>query len=275
MYKPLDDSKRQIRLLHLLPGDDDTELSCTFSLVSLDDDPEYEAVSYVWGNSEDRRSINVEVVEEPVPITRNLYSVLHSIRLRDHERTLWVDALCINQQDLEERGSQVSIMAAIFRQASRVLAYLGDYWDSCEPAMEVMRQLGGDEDLHFFSHMEHGLNVNGKGLESLELLEGLCNFLDTPWITRVWTVQEWAVAKEVTFLYGKFGISGNRVLASIAEVPKHILTCCRDAWPAIQAHAGVMQRWGERISRWEGLLNMQDQHCDSLSSQKRRISMSL
>ena len=137
MYEPLDESKREIRLLHLFPGDDGGALKCTFSLVSLDDELDYEAVSYVWGDAEDRRSVNVEAVDEPVLITRNLGSVLRNIRLQDRQRVLWVDALCINQQDLNERGSQVAMMVTIYSQSSRVLAYLGDYWDGCELAVEI------------------------------------------------------------------------------------------------------------------------------------------
>lgn len=220
IYKPLDDAKRQIRLLHLLPGDDDAELSCVFSLVSLDDKPDYEAVSYVWGDSLDRRRINVENVKEPVPITRNLHSVLHGLRLQDRERIVWADALCITQQDLEERTSQVSIMAAVFGQASRVLAYLGDGWDGwdgCEVAMKAIRQLGEDPTMHLFSYMDHGLRIDGIGLESLALLDVVNRFLDTPWITRVWTVQEYFVAKEVTFFYGKSAISSAAVLDMCLE----------------------------------------------------------
>ncbi|KAF1846465.1 uncharacterized protein K460DRAFT_313916, partial [Cucurbitaria berberidis CBS 394.84] len=202
MYEPLDDSRRQIRLLHLHRGDDDVKLACTFSLVSLDDDPHYEAVSYVWGDFNKCCSIDVGAVNEPVPIMRNLHSVLRNLRLHDRQRILWVDALCINQNDLVERGKQVAMMATVFSRASRVLAYLGDHWDRCELAVEAIRQLREDESMHLFSYMQPGLSINGVGLESLELFNTVIAFLNSDWMTRIWTVQEFVVAKEVVFLYG-------------------------------------------------------------------------
>ncbi|KAJ4368410.1 hypothetical protein N0V83_006767 [Neocucurbitaria cava] len=246
IYKPLDDSKREIRLLHLQPGDDEAELTCFFSLVSLDDKPDYEAVSYVWGDSLDRRRINVEDAKEPVPITRNLHSALHGLRLQDRERILWADALCINQQDLEERACQVAIMAAVFGQASRVLAYLGDDWDGCDLAMKAIRQLGEDPTMHLFSYMDHGLSIDGIGFESLALLDVVSRFLDTPWITRVWTVQEYSVAKEVTFLYGNSAISAAAVLGMCLGTAQHTWSCCSfpsQPFTRIAAHLDAMQRW--------------------------------
>ena len=181
MYEPLDESKRQIRLLHLLPGEN-AELRCTFSLVSLRDNPTYEAISYVWGDTIDPQNIYVEPGERAMPITKNLHSVLRNVRLQQEERVLWADALCINQKDLGERGSQVAIMADIFKNAARVLAYLGDYWDGCELAVEAILQLA--ENKHVYSYVDGGLSVGGRGLESSDLMNCLARFLDTPWMTR-------------------------------------------------------------------------------------------
>jgi hypothetical protein len=258
MYGPLDASKYQIRLLHLLPGELDAKLSCTFSVASLDDDPEYEAASYVWGSWNNPGNIEVGTTKAVVWITKNLHSVLRNVRFPDRSRTLWVDALCINQQDLGERGSQVGMMARVYEQAKCVLAYLGDHYEGCERAIDVIHRIAHDPALHLLSkpptpdvkventventaeeqHQHecpmHSSNLNktqdieaftGVGLEDPELLEHLLAFLDTPWMTRVWTVQEFTCAKEITLLYGRTAISGEETLKFCRHRSEHS-PCC-------------------------------------------------
>ena len=106
IYSSLDPSRNQIRVLHLSPGrENDDELYCTLSTVSLDDDPQYEALSYVWGDtSEDEPSIMLG--ERELKVRRNLHSALQGIRYLDRGRTVWIDALCINQEDVEEKYSK-------------------------------------------------------------------------------------------------------------------------------------------------------------------------
>lgn len=164
MYVPLDTAKRQIRLLHLDPGEEDTELSGALRDASLDDEPVYEAIPYVWGAWEDPGSIIIKQFEEVVSITANLQAVLRSVRLPNRPRVLWVDALCVNQNDLEERGSQVSIMGEVYGQAHQVLVHLGDSLEGCELAIEAVRRLGDDTSLNASTYMDHGLNIRGVGL---------------------------------------------------------------------------------------------------------------
>lgn len=200
---------------------DDAPLNCNFSLVSLGGDPQYEAVSYVWVDTENPGCINVSAMNMTVPITSNLHSVLANVRLHDRLRVLWVDALCINQKDVEERSSQVAIMAAIYSKAKRVLAYLGNYWKGGEMAVEAIRQLAEDETLHFFGYMDHDLNVDGSGFESLALFNATLTFLDTPWWARMWTVQEFVIARKAILLYGRAPILGSRVLKMCASKWAH------------------------------------------------------
>lgn len=99
--------KNLIRLLHLIPGSyTDDAIKFDFSVVSLDDELQYEALSYVWGEASDTRG--VELGGSPVPVTANVFSALRRLRLHDQTRIIWVDALCINQPVLQERASQVS-----------------------------------------------------------------------------------------------------------------------------------------------------------------------
>lgn len=81
----------------------------------------YEALSYVWGDSANPEHIFLNGLR--VPITRNLYNLLGSLRERENGRRLWADALCINQEDIKEKKDQITLMRRIYQQAKQVLAY--------------------------------------------------------------------------------------------------------------------------------------------------------
>ena len=88
-YTPLDDTKQQIRLLHIRPlaGHKDTAtIECFLSLVSLEDHPIFEALSYVWGDPTDAAIIDLE--GHRMPVTVNLHSALKHLRYTDEERII-------------------------------------------------------------------------------------------------------------------------------------------------------------------------------------------
>src|SRR4051812_1877495 len=95
-YKPLDSSRKEIRLLTLLPLSAGPEIQCSTETVSLLDNPEYKALSYVWGDASIRRPITFNTHPD-FPVTANLAIALHPLRLAHVPRRLWIDALCINQ----------------------------------------------------------------------------------------------------------------------------------------------------------------------------------
>ncbi|GAB1314452.1 Heterokaryon incompatibility protein 6, OR allele [Madurella fahalii] len=108
--------------------------------------PCYEALSYVWGKPD--KSHHVIVVDEnarsptQLQITTNLYLALMHLRVSDRTRTLWVDAVCINQEDLTERSEQVQRMAAIYAQAYRVVVWLGEEADDSKLALDRLKYIG-------------------------------------------------------------------------------------------------------------------------------------
>ena len=138
-YSPLNESLNEIRLLELHPGDFSADLHVSIrkaSLISeappiheallMEGPPIYEALSYVWGTTENPVEIKVGPSgSETLAITQNLAIALPYLRHEKHFRTLWIDALCINQQNLHERSSQVKMMGDIYRLADRVVVWLG------------------------------------------------------------------------------------------------------------------------------------------------------
>jgi hypothetical protein len=146
-YSSLSQKPNIIRLLRLLPSKDESEfLRCELFEYSLQipgttNNP-YEAVSYVWGSEEKPMSIIIrddQGDDQELAVTQNLYTAL--LRLRDHgiPRTIWVDAVCIDQYNKDEKGHQIRVMPAIYAKASRVIVWLGAAQDDSDQALESIR----------------------------------------------------------------------------------------------------------------------------------------
>ena len=107
-------------------------LSCYLSIVSLESKPDYETLSYVWGDP----SLSNEIIADGsvINITKNLRTALWYLRSPDVPRVIWADGICINQSDLDERSFQVQIMGDIYRQARGVQIWLGETEDMVNDA---------------------------------------------------------------------------------------------------------------------------------------------
>lgn len=126
LYSPLADPKN-IRLLKLLPSVDRSEpIKCIIEEADLSKGPEYEALSYVWGNPSPQRTVILN--GRSFPVGENLEAALRQLRpcgTQQTHRTIWIDAICINQRDVQERTQQVSQMDTVYRGAARVVIWLG------------------------------------------------------------------------------------------------------------------------------------------------------
>jgi len=103
-------------------------ISVTFASI-----PKYEALSYTWGEEDATRTI--ELNHRSFRVRKNLYDALYHLRNNEKERVIWVDAICINQNDNDERSCQVSIMPSIYSRAQKVLVWLRlgtSYEDPCK-----------------------------------------------------------------------------------------------------------------------------------------------
>jgi hypothetical protein len=121
-YEPLQTSQHT-RILRLEPGLGDAPLRCSLLQVDTDDQQFYEAISYTWGDPEDRAYLLCD--GRYITITRNLADALWYFRSPDTPKDFWADAACIDQQNISERNAQVQLMASIYSKASIVLLWLG------------------------------------------------------------------------------------------------------------------------------------------------------
>jgi hypothetical protein len=114
---------RSIRVLTLEPSPDKVSQP-RFSLteIDLDDNPNFEALSYVWGSVEPASFVICD--KKQLKITQNCYAALRYLRWTEKPRTLWVDAICIDQASIQEKNQQVPLMTEIYGKAKRVLVWL-------------------------------------------------------------------------------------------------------------------------------------------------------
>src|SRR5258708_3736188 len=120
-YNPLNPDSSEIRLLILEPGEWDSPINCRLEHEFLDTNPRYEALSYTWGDASNLREIHLHAVS--FNVTANLESALRHLRLQDESRLMWIDTLCTDQRNLEERSQQVLKMQQIYLQATAVVSW--------------------------------------------------------------------------------------------------------------------------------------------------------
>ncbi|KAF1810925.1 HET-domain-containing protein, partial [Eremomyces bilateralis CBS 781.70] len=181
--------EKSFRLLKLLPSSDTSSpIICTMSEQRIDDSiKKYTALSYTWGNIQDKKEIILN--GRPALVTQNLHMALQQIRHMPgmlgailQPLSLWIDALCINQQDKNEKAVQIGYMHQIFANAQWVVAWLGPEGDESGAIMDVINQ---------------GNSIDVGSIPAPALL----SFLSRSWWTRAWVLQECMAASAASFMW--------------------------------------------------------------------------
>ena len=199
IYNRLEDSD-EIRLLYLHPyshGQNDI-ITCSIKHVKLFEVPKYEALSYMWGPKGEFKSISVEA--NTCFVMENLWSALSHLRLKDEVRVLWIDAICINQDDVVERNHQVTQMGGIYGNATRALVWLGKSNQESSLAFSVLSKTGEDSDWASYSDTSILCPpASEKGTLKLKAIQSICY---RQYWTRLWIIQEILMATDISLCCG-------------------------------------------------------------------------
>ncbi|KAH7064195.1 heterokaryon incompatibility protein-domain-containing protein [Paraphoma chrysanthemicola] len=220
-------TRRHIRLLSLLPLSSGPEITVQTLNREIDSLPTYEALSYVWGDVTNTHSIKCN--ESHLTVTECLHSALHHLRQPENARMMWIDAICINQDDLEERSFQVALMRDIYLRASAVIVWLGPNQEETEAAWETIQRISRDyehvldkqdEKVDWYSRMEmpdldapqlsSARSEDSPKMTSLydvKVCSEVARLLRHPWFTRSWVVQEAACARHLFIRCGVFSMA--------------------------------------------------------------------
>ncbi|KAG4443877.1 hypothetical protein IFR05_000643 [Cadophora sp. M221] len=244
------DPKTEIRILKLsrsYPGAHRDNLggaiSGSFVVAKLADNPQYEALSYAWGDPVFSHSLKFP--GGYLPITEHLYSALLNLRWEYKPRRLWVDAVCIDQMNDLEKGHQVALMADIYRGTERVLAWLGhreprsgNFRDSStisflEELSAASRTLGTESVVPTKSKAQDTTErlSSSAVLKILDInrvfasrRDSIAAFFESSWFRRLWIVQESVLPPSLTFFVGREELEFedfSRAMSVLMRLNKH------------------------------------------------------
>lgn len=206
------------RLVELQPGQPRDPVSIRVWIVELGYHPDYEAISYVWGDPTCPESISCN--GRPLEITTSLHAVFKRVRYTDRSRVLWADAVCINQQNKAERSHHVSFMGETYRHAKRVLVCFGGHdkhtstWtgssddgnDDADDVADLVEEYSSKIPIEV--SMATATPTDNPQLDSRDPIladtrwKAVATLSKDPWFTRAWVVQEVGMAKDPVCLYG-------------------------------------------------------------------------
>ncbi|XXG93998.1 hypothetical protein Hte_000249 [Hypoxylon texense] len=211
-------SATEIRVLDLLPLEphesEQAQIRCRTRIVPLSSDADYETISYVWGDPSNTSLIEVD--GENIAITKNLEAALRRIRLPE-TRTLWVDQICINQEDNKEKANQIPLMRQIYSKTKQCLLWFGEIrsdiqLSDAQSALDV---------IHFLNDYEEGSSLDISASYSsiseqtfptiMNAFESI-TMQENPWWNRVWTLQEAILPSKACVLWGPLSISWETLL---------------------------------------------------------------
>ncbi|KAF4443717.1 Heterokaryon incompatibility 6 OR allele [Fusarium acutatum] len=243
LYQPITGDK-EIRLLILEPGAREDVLECKLANAELSWRTRFEALSYAWGDDTTKHELKCSGYV--IGVMANLHDALLDLRLPTQRRVLWIDALCINQADNDEKSKQIRLMHEIYSQAYEVLIYLGKSDASVHGAIESIRWLDWklmplyarkfllSSNIGMASFfVERWTNMKPINREDFSW-DPIINLLRRPWFQRTWVIQEAVIPKHAKIICGDQSIAWAKVLrivdairhyqSSVKRVPGYHLT---------------------------------------------------
>lgn len=207
----------EIRLLAIMFSSESVEYM--MFIVDLNDAPRYDALSYVWGDP--TKTDEVLVNGATVKITRNLADFLGQFTKFGGANgiLIWVDAICIDQANVEERNQQVSLMGRIYSTAYAVSAWLGHEEEHDARAIQAMysildKHIDRDLPLPSWTPYRGNYQLDPEDMRSLEA------FFQKPYFNRVWVIQELGLGSITQAMCGGHRVRWE-IIAASAETILH------------------------------------------------------
>lgn len=246
----------EIRVLQILLASDTAAFRCKLGPIRLSEDPEYTALSYTWGDADAKYAAvayktetiaktTIECDDTPFMITNNLHEALCVLRDKHEVTTIWVDQVCINQEDAEEKGHQIQQMQNIYAKAKLTYVWLGPEEDAAI-AMPFIKDFAIAHEKEFFGlysqtsddyetgeprfmmgtegfqgeyyHWHYHTSLPQAGRKAWA---SLWDFFARPWFRRLWVLQEFIASKEVKVLAGTQECTGQQLSWAAAYIDIH------------------------------------------------------
>jgi hypothetical protein len=178
-------------------------LTCTINTFPLDNPPSFDALSYTWGAPSKMETILCNGLE--MKIGANLHEAIQTLFSPPISLNLpiWIDAICINQGDDEEKGHQVHRMGDVYRRANKVVVWLGPAENDSDLAMESLSGLSERLSSLPFRSIVYGFEENGLPDENSPVWHAVGNLFRRQWFGRLWTFQEAVLAAKSIAVAGQ------------------------------------------------------------------------
>jgi len=220
---------RDFRLFELLPGGEADPLEGAIKETSLDASEKYAALSYQWGS--DLKPYHIRTSRGLIPITASLHGALRQLRDIDKSNMLWVDAICINQDNSHEKIVQIRLMSDIYQSAESVKAWIGEEAPGSNEAIETllqMRTLALKPPLwpKILPKVPESWRSRTCPHETDPIWEHIDELFERGWFSRVWILQEIIFATEVFLYCGSFCFAWDDIFDAlkicIKENPRYL-----------------------------------------------------
>lgn len=193
-HPPFKDAANQIRLLSISISDGENPMiSCVCYVYDRKDAPRYNAISYTWGEAQDTKSITID--GQLFQVRSNCHHALRQTQLHHPSELLWIDSICIDQKNLQEKGAQVASIGTTFSCAARVIACVGRHTASSRilhdtvargPLINLFDPLLDIETPEWIDAL---LQVDRQLVINLSI--AVCDFVSSkPYLERLWVAQE-------------------------------------------------------------------------------------
>lgn len=137
-HTPLPDSMTHIRLLRILQGGFDQRVVCKLSYWPVDEAPSHHTISYTWGDPAQTTTITIN--DRQMTVRQNREYALQQTYTAEKSHYIWIDAICIDQDTIQERSDQVALMGQIYKKAQCVHACVGQHAHDSAYISEVIHK---------------------------------------------------------------------------------------------------------------------------------------
>lgn len=219
-YEALPDTNNATWLLYLHPLSHTGKIEASLTVVNLSDKPVYTALSYEWRTDIEQQAITVN--GHFVHIRYNLYQLLLRLCPKRGFRRLWVDAICVDQNNISERNSQVQMMGTIYKAATFVVAWLGEEPENCEPLLRHLKRSGKVSRTvlrHGGRSVENDPRLEFEPLADSASVKALKILLQRSYWSRAWVLQELIHGREITLMCGDEDVSWAYLRALSGRLP--------------------------------------------------------
>lgn len=227
-WTPLSKSEAEIRICRIKPGPEDSSIQVSLRNVKLKESAgQYTCLSYAWVNKRLTHGILLNDFYYPVP--RNLHLQLSRLRVLCLTEDLWIDLVCIDQENDDERSQQVGLMGSIFSSANKVILGVDEGGRLQQPSTieKALLSLSSGSHLHEFDCSAcSGTEQNGELSTNTIAAKQVRRIIAASFWTRCWTVQEIVLAREVVVM-GEWGIFPWSLLQEASQAyDSHRRGCC-------------------------------------------------